>query len=272
MKIGFLGGGNMASALIGGIRQADPEARIEVVDPHPPALQALATKFGCVGHASLATLPSDCDMLVLAVKPQNLHEVCAALAGRLGQPTVVSVAAGIRARDIARWLGGWQRIVRTMPNTPALIGRGITALAALPQATDSDRNRAQALMQAVGTTVWVDDENQLDAVTATSGSGPAYVFYLIEAMTEAAQALGLPAATARQLVIETVAGAAELARQSDEDAATLRARVTSKGGTTAAAIAAFDDGELKALVGRALLAANNRSIELGDQLGQADQA
>ena len=269
MKILFLGGGNMANALIGGmLRQGFAAADIHVVDPGSEARERLAASYTVNCHADAKTAPDAPDVLILAVKPQQMREAVAPLAALLRDALVVSVAAGIRAHDLSRWLGGHRRIVRAMPNTPALIGMGVTGLAALPGTSEADRDTAGRVLGAVGPTVWVDDESMLDAVTAVSGSGPAYVFLFMEAVQEAALALGLDARQARELTLNTFAGAAQLALRSDDPPATLRERVTSKGGTTAAALAVMEAGGLRKLVGQALSAAQRRSVELGDEFGR----
>ncbi|WP_414443973.1 pyrroline-5-carboxylate reductase [Burkholderia sp. 22PA0106] len=271
MKIAFIGGGNMAAALIGGIvkRGTAAPADIYVIDPNDSTRQRLRDTSGVqTGEAIDATL-AGYDAIVLAVKPQVLSDVAKALAPHAGRALVISIAAGIRATDLSRWLGGNTRIVRTMPNTPALVGMGVTGLAALPGVDAAGRELASAVLGAVGDTVWFDDESKLDAVTAISGSGPAYVFYFIEALQEAARQLGMNDGQGRALAVATFTGAAQLAAQSGEPAAVLRERVTSKGGTTAAALAAFDAQQLKDAIVRGVLAADARAKELGDELGQA---
>lgn len=268
MKMLFIGGGNMATALIGGlIARGTAATDIAVADPSASQRESLLARFGVTALASAT--PDDVarsELIVLAIKPQQMPEAAKALA--VSGQLVISVAAGIRIGDLSRWLGGHDRIVRAMPNTPALIGRGVTGLAAPATLADSDRALAGQVLAAVGDTVWVDDESHIDAVTAISGSGPAYVFLFIEALEAAAQALGLSAEQARALAIGTVAGAAELATRSDVPPATLRERVTSKGGTTAAALAEFEAGGLRELVATATRAADRRSVELGDEFGR----
>jgi pyrroline-5-carboxylate reductase len=240
---------------------------IRVVEPAAERRAWLLRQFKLTVHAELDPAAADSDAVVLAVKPQQIREVCVALRPHLEDQVVVSIAAGIRARDLARWLGT-QRIVRAMPNTPALIGRGISGVTALDGAGPRERRIAETVLAAVGRTVWVADDAQIDAVTAVSGSGPAYVFYFIEALTAAAEQVGLGPLAARELAIETFAGAALLAAQSDEPAEALRAKVTSKGGTTAAAIASLEAAGVKARVGDAVNAAYRRAIELGDAIGR----
>ncbi|MCM5570011.1 pyrroline-5-carboxylate reductase [Burkholderiaceae bacterium FT117] len=270
MKMLFVGGGNMAAALIGGlIARGTAAADILVVDPSEAQRDSLGARFGVTGLAAIdAEAVASAGLIVLAVKPQQMREAAAALAPAIGGQLVVSVAAGIRAADLSRWLGGHRRIVRAMPNTPALIGLGVTGLAAPSELASGDRSLAERVLGAVGTTVWVDDESKLDAVTAISGSGPAYVFLFIEALEAAAERLGLSPTQARALAQGTVSGAAQLAAQSTEPPATLRERVTSKGGTTAAALAELEAADLRGLIAHATQAAQRRSVELGDEFGR----
>lgn len=269
MRITFIGAGNMASALIGGLLANGHQAgAIRAVDPAEEQRRRVAAEFGIACHADI-TQAGDCDVLVLAVKPQAMAAVARPLAGRLGDCLVISVAAGIRAADLSRWLGDHQRIVRCMPNTPALIGMGVTGLAAMPGLAEADRKAAQDILAAVGGFVWVEDEALLDAVTAVSGSGPAYVFFFMEQLERAGRALGLSAAQARELTLATFRGAAELAIRSDDTLSTLRERVTSKGGTTAAALAVLREGPVADGIGRGVAAACRRSAELGDEFGSA---
>lgn len=271
-NIVFIGGGNMATSIIGGlIADGRPAASITVADPSTDTLANLTARW-----AGLRTTTDNveaavgADVVVLAVKPQIMREVCRGLVEALtGKDTLVlSIAAGVRAGDIDRWLGGDRAIVRCMPNTPALVQSGASGLFATPHASDSQRNAAERIMRAVGLVLWVDAETQLDAVTAVSGSGPAYFFYVMEAMQAAGEKLGLAPDKARLLVLETAFGAAKLALESSDDAATLRARVTSKGGTTARAIDTLEAGGLKNLFEEALAAAAQRAAELGDELGK----
>jgi pyrroline-5-carboxylate reductase len=269
MRLTFIGGGNMAAALAGGLaaRGFDPAA-IKVVEILPEARDRLAQTLGVTAVGSTAAAAPFGDLVVLAVKPQQMREVCAALRPHLRGEPVLSIAAGVRTADLARWLGGEVHLLRCMPNTPALIGQGIAALYAGPGVTPEERRAAQTVLEAVGKAVWVDDEAQLDPVTAVSGSGPAYVFYFIEALQEAARTLGLPDDVGRALAIETFRGAAELAARSTESAATLRERVTSKGGTTEAALASMAQAGVKEAIVRAAQAASARGRELGDLLGK----
>ena len=269
MKILFLGGGNMASALIGGmVKQGIPAGDIDVIDPVAEARAKLAATFAVNCHASAETAPASPDVLVLAVKPQQMKDAVAPLAGKLGNALVISIAAGLGMDSLARWLGGHRNIVRCMPNTPALIGAGITGLCALPEVSDEGRATADRVLRAVGTTVWIADEEKIDGITAISGSGPAYVFLFIEALQQAAAELGFTPEQGRQLAIETVQGTAALAAQSDEPAAVLRERVTSKGGTTAAALASMAADGFPDVIRRAVVAAETRGRELGDELGR----
>jgi pyrroline-5-carboxylate reductase len=275
LKIAFIGGGNMASALIAGLAgKLTAGANIRVIDPNPAALEKLHTQFGVQSAASIAAGLAEADVIVLAVKPQSMREVAAQLLPQLtqclasgGQPLVLSIAAGIRAIDLSRWLGGYQAIVRCMPNTPALIGLGITGMVVGGAVSDAQKQAADAIMSAVGATVWLDDEALIDPVTAVSGSGPAYVFYFIEAMQQAALEMGLSNEQGTQLALATFVGAAQLAAQSTEPVALLRERVTSKGGTTHAALVCMEQSGIKESIVAALKAAAQRGKELGVQLG-----
>lgn len=269
MNIAFLGGGNMAHALIGGLlaKGAAPGS-ISVIERLEPAREKLARQFAVHASAAPDEATRGADTLLIAVKPQDLRAALVPLAEFARGKLVVSIAAGVRLADLSRWLGGHDRIVRSMPNTPALIGAGIAALYAPPGVDAADRKRAEAILQAVGEAVWVEDEALLDPVTAVSGSGPAYFFLLIEAMTAAGEKLGLPRDTATQLTLHTALGAARMATESDVEAAELRRRVTSPNGTTEAAIKTFQAGGFEALVQQALDAAARRSAELAEQLGQ----
>ena len=269
MKITFIGGGNMAVALIGGLRrQGFSAAGIQVVEPFEEARERLIAAFGvrCVAEVDAAAL--NCEVLVLAVKPQQLREAVAPFRGKLDGQLVVSIAAGLRMADISRWLGDYNKLVRTMPNTPALIGAGISGLFADPSVDLEGRTQAEKILNAVGSTVWIDNEEKMDAVTAVSGSGPAYVFYFLEAMEAAALNLGLDPYSARRLSIETFLGAARLAEQSGESISTLRERVTSKGGTTEAALRSFGANGIAGAIEHGIMAAEARGRELGDILGK----
>ncbi|KAF0836479.1 pyrroline-5-carboxylate reductase [Methylovorus glucosotrophus] len=267
-KISFIGGGNMARALIGGL-QSNGYAMdaISVIEPDADKRQQLHAEYGVHVTEQLPSV-SSADVIVLAVKPQQLRDLAIFLGSLLHGQLVISIAAGIRSQDLARWLGGYQAIVRVMPNTPAQIQAGISALYALPAVSAAQKDIADTIMQAAGKTVWLDAEQKMDAVTAISGSGPAYVFYFIEAMQQAALELGLSAEDARLLSLQTFAGATALAAQSSETPATLRAQVTSKGGTTERALLSMDTAGVKNAIIQAAHAAAARSAELGDQLGK----
>lgn len=267
MKITFLGGGNMANALIGGmLKQGFAPADIDVVEPGRDARDRLqAYAVNCLESAEM--LGSAGDLLVLAVKPQQMRNAVAPLVGKLGDAVVVSIAAGLGMAALSRWLGGHRRIVRSMPNTPALIGAGITGLCALPEVDAAGRAAAERVLRAVGSTVWIDDEARMDAVTAISGSGPAYVFLFIEALQQAAADLGFTPEQGRQLAIGTVQGAATLAAQASEPASVLRERVTSAGGTTEAALRTMAERGVKEGIIAGVMAAERRGRELGTILG-----
>ncbi|MDR2882115.1 MAG: pyrroline-5-carboxylate reductase [Azoarcus sp.] len=273
MKISFLGGGNMASALIGGMCERGFDAvDITVIEPDAAARERLQASYGVTVLAAPGADVFDSDVLVLAVKPQQMKAALAPFAGALRKTLVVSVAAGLRLIDIGCWLGDadapYSRLVRCMPNTPALVGAGITGMFAAPGVDAAGREIAGRILAAVGNIVWVDDEARLDVVTGISGSGPAYVFHFIEALEAAGFAQGFDVASARRLAIDTVLGAAKLAEASEDSPSTLREKVTSKGGTTAAALAHLAAaGWHDALIG-AVEAASTRSRELGEQLGQ----
>lgn len=265
LTIAFIGGGNMATALICGLAgKLTAAANLHVVEIYPPAREKLHL-LGVQTSASIHADVAQCDVVVLAVKPQQMREVAAQLQPFLTSQLLLSIAAGIRAADLSRWMGGYGAIVRTMPNTPALVGRGITGMAALAGVTSQQRETADAIMCAVGTTVWVDDESLIDPVTAISGSGPAYVFYFIEALEQAGMRLGLSAEQANALAIATFTGASQLAAEAHEPVAVLRERVTSKGGTTHAALTSLQESGVADAILRAVEAACNRSIALGEE-------
>lgn len=267
MHITFIGGGNMATAIIAGLVKAVP-CQISVVEPNADKRAQLASQFRLTALEQLPVYFGGNQVVVLAVKPQQLREVCADLAGRLDGALVLSIAAGIGVPALSRWLDGHERIVRVMPNTPAMIGKGVAGLYAPRGVDGQDRNAAERIMAAAGSTVWLDEESGIDDITAISGSGPAYVFYFIEGLIDAARQMGFDDATARELALGTFEGAVALARHSGEDIATLRANVTSKGGTTEQAIASFDASELKSAILRGARACRARSVELGVQLSQ----
>ncbi|XAH24280.1 pyrroline-5-carboxylate reductase [Xylophilus sp. GW821-FHT01B05] len=267
-SIAFIGGGNMASALIGGLlRQGLPAARIRVVEPFEATRAQLLAQHGVSAQATADASLSDCALVVWAVKPQVFREAAQAVAPFAAQALHLSVAAGIRSDSIAGWLGS-QRIVRAMPNTPALVGQGMTGLFARSAVTAADHALVDEVLAPTGQVLWLDAEAQLDAVTALSGSGPAYVFYFIEAMVQAGTGMGLSAAQAQQLAIATFGGATTLAAQSSEPPAVLRERVTSKGGTTYAALTALEAAGVKAAFVGAMEAARARAAELGDEFGK----
>ena len=269
MKITFIGGGNMAAALIGGMRkQGFSAAGIQVIDPNEESRERLTNTFGVRCAPAIDAAALNCEVMMLAVKPQHMREAISPCAGKLTTQLVISIAAGLRIADMARWLGDYNRIVRTMPNTPALIGAGITGLFADESVDLEGRNTAERILKAVGHTIWIEDESHMDVVTAVSGSGPAYVFYFIEAVESAALEMGFTPKQARQMTVDTFIGAARLAEQSEDPIATLRERVTSKGGTTAAALDAFNAGHAAAAIRSGVLAANARGRELGVILGQ----
>jgi pyrroline-5-carboxylate reductase len=269
MKITFIGGGNMASAIIGGlIRKRWPRRAIQVVEVAQPVRARLARVFKVKARAELDAAAARCDCIVLAVKPQQLREAARALQPLLERQLVITIAAGVRVRDLSRWLGGYPRIVRVMPNTPALALAGISGLYAGSTVNAAGRAAAQKILGAVGATLWVEREDDLDAVTAVSGSGPAYAYYFLEALERAARELGLPADAAHRLALETFSGAVKLAAQSGEPPGTLRGRVTSKGGTTERALASMEEDRVQDAIVRAVKAAAERSRELGDELGK----
>lgn len=270
MKIAFIGGGNMATAMVGGLLQQGYQAAdIGVVEVVAEARARLVEQFKVQAFATPTAELLAAPLIVFAVKPQQLADVARSVAASLQRQLVISIAAGIRATDLSRWLAGHQNIVRVMPNTPALVQAGIAGLFALPAVSVEDRARAEALMRSVGEVIWVDNEEAIDAVTAVSGSGPAYVFYFIEALEQAALELGLGTEAARKLSLYTFSGAAKLAQGSGDSAAVLRARVTSKGGTTERALLALDQSQVKQKFVEAVRQAAERSRELGDEFGKS---
>ena len=265
--IAFIGGGNMATAILGGLlRQGLPASQVEVVEPWAPAREKLAADHGVIAQPAPGEALRRAGLVVWAVKPQTFREAAQAAAPFTAGALHLSVAAGIRSDSIARWTGT-QRIVRSMPNTPALVGRGMTALFARPGVSQADRTQVEQVLAPTGATLWVDEERHLDAVTALSGSGPAYVFYFLEAMTQAGTEMGLPQDKALQLAIGTFAGASELARTAGEPPQVLRERVTSKGGTTYAALTSMREAGVAEAFVRAMHAAQKRAAELGDEFG-----
>jgi pyrroline-5-carboxylate reductase len=271
--ISFIGGGNMARALSSGLlRNNHPADRLCVADPNVEARELFAAQGICVLSDNMQAV-QQADIIVLAVKPQALADVAHDLGAYLRpEQLVISIAAGVRIDTLRRWLGGHSRIVRAMPNTPALVQAGATGLFAPSEVSAAERALAESLLRAVGICVWVESEALLDSVTALSGSGPAYAFLVMEAMQAAGEKLGLDAATARLLTLETILGAARLALESNEEPSVLRARVTSKGGTTERGIAALEEAGLMTAFENALQAARNRAEELATLLDAGDQA
>ena len=271
-RILFVGGGNMATSLVGGlVARGTPPQSIVVADPEPAQRLRLARDYGVATVADAAAALDDVQTVVLAVKPQHMSAVAHALAPAAAalRPLVISVAAGIRLRDLARWLGPGIPLVRSMPNRPALMGAGVTALYAGPDVAAEARGTAEAILGACGPTVWLTDEAQMDAVTAVSGSGPAYFFLLIECLEAAGVRLGLDPATARVLAIQTARGAGLMAAEAAETPAELRAQVTSKGGTTAAALEVLEARDVRGIFGAAVAAAARRSQQLAEEFGAA---
>ena len=268
-NIAFIGGGNMASAIIGGLlKRGMPASGIQVVEPFEAQRAILRDKFGVDVREGPSQHLTSATLVVWAVKPQTFKD--AALQTRFHTKTALhlSVAAGITSSSIARWLGT-EHVVRAMPNTPALVGKGMTALFARPAVSAAGKDMVDRVIKTTGDHVWLHDEGQLDAVTALSGSGPAYVFYFIEAMIEAGVAMGLTREQAHKLAVGTFVGASALAKASDEPIEILRSRVTSKGGTTYAAITSMEQDNVKTLFMRAMHVAKQRAKEMGDEFGAA---
>ncbi len=272
-RVAIIGGGQMARALVGGwLARGAPAENIAIADPAEAQRDWLARRFQQIAlHADNAKAAAQANVWVMAVKPQQLAEVAGALAILAAEqrPLVISIVAGIGAADLSRWLGGHASVVRAMPNRPALIGAGVTGLYAGSEVHDNDRATTELLLEAVGTAVWVGSESDIDLVTAVSGSGPAYFFLLIELLEAAAIAQGLPPEVARKLAVGTAAGAAALAKASGEEPSVLREQVTSKGGTTAAALEVFREAGLDMIVARAVAAAAERSREIAAEFGAA---
>ena len=268
MRIAFLGGGNMANALVGGLRaKGVPAADISVIELSPAARERIAAHGVRVSTAPDAAT-GGAEVLVLAVKPQDMRRALASIGGGARGKLVVSIAAGIRVETLSRWLGGHRRIVRCMPNTPALVAAGITGLYAPAEVSGEDRKRAERVLAAAGELVWVGEERLIDAVTAVSGNGPAYVFWLMEQLAAFAERSGIAAEDARRLALHTVLGAAKLAAGSAEPPSALRRNVTSKGGTTEAALGVFEAEQLAERLARALEAAVQRGAAMGDEMGK----
>lgn len=269
-KIGFIGGGNMATSLISGLIASGHSAQqIWVSDPDQDKLSSLATTMHINTTATNDILISEVDVVVLAIKPQIMAAVIKESSASFAESNslMVSIAAGINQKSLSKWLGADKAIVRCMPNTPALVQSGATALHANQNVSTEQRDLAENIMRAVGISVWVETESELDAVTAISGSGPAYFFLLMEAMEKSAQELGLTAHTAQILIEQTALGAARIALESKDSPGKLRRRVTSPGGTTEQAIKTFEQGDFTGLVKKAIQAANDRSIEMSKELG-----
>ncbi len=268
MKLAFIGGGNMATALIAGLKgQKFVMSNITVVELDAGKRQELVQQFGVNATVELADAAT-CEAIVLAIKPQQLPALAKNLAPRLNRQLVISIAAGIRLSDLSRWLGNYQTIIRAMPNTPAQIQAGVTGLYAMPNVSKAQIAMADQVLTAAGSTLWLNSEEKLDAITAISGSGPAYVFYLIEALQEAALALGLSEQEAKQLSIATFKGASLLADISTAPIATLRQQVTSKGGTTEQGLLSLENSKVKQAMMLAAQKACERAKTLGDELGR----
>jgi pyrroline-5-carboxylate reductase len=276
MATTFIGGGNMATALIGGMLARGAAAgEFRVVEPSPDARRRLSERFAGVRtfDACTAEAVAGTDLVVVAVKPQQMREAAKGLAAHLPRvpgPVVLSIAAGIRLADLGRWLNGYARLARAMPNTPALIGKGISGAFAAPSVDEAGRSLVSSVLAAAGEQIWLADEATLDVVTAVSGSGPAYVFYFLEALEAAATELGIEPAEARRLALSTFAGSVALAQSSPAEPATLRAQVTSKGGTTERAIATMEAAGVKASIVDGVKAAARRAAEMGDAFGVDD--
>lgn len=270
MKVSFIGGGNMATALIKGLIKANTCTEIQVVEPFEqqraklvalPDLQNIALRFECLGEISTAS--ANADVIVLAVKPQQMGQACEALRKYPLTGLIVSIAAGTRIDSIQAWLGGYKQVARAMPNTPATVGLGITGIVASATVTDQERTAATKVLQAAGEVLWVDSEAMIDAVTAVSGSGPGYVFYLMEAMQAGAIKQGFTPSQAKLLTEHTFAGSSQLALRSGTDFGTLREQVTSKGGTTFAGLESLRADAVDGAIVKAITAAKNRAVELG---------
>ncbi len=269
-SISFIGAGNMTSSLVGGmLSDGWPGNKITIADPNKNQREKITTRYAVHSTDNNIVASNKADIIVLAVKPQIMKEVCQNLASGFQhtQALVISIAAGIRETDINRWLGGDRAIVRCMPNTPALVGSGMSGLFANSAVSEQQQSLAENILRSVGVTLWLNEESMLDSVTALSGSGPAYIFLVIEALQEAGITLGFDESTARLLAIETTFGAAKMALESSSTAKLLRQQVTSPGGTTERALEVLQSGGLVELFESALQAAKQRSIELADKLG-----
>ena len=266
-SIAFIGGGQMASAIIGGLLASGTRAdELVVVEPLDTAREQLLTRFGVHAHPAPGAFLQDCAVVVWAVKPQTFRDAAALTQAYTRNALHLSVAAGIRSDTLAQWLHS-ERIVRAMPNTPALIGQGISGLFARSAVTPADKDHVNALMACTGTAIWLDDEAQIDAVTALSGSGPAYVFFFLEAMRDAGVGMGLSPEQAYQLAVSTFSGASALATASQDGPEVLRQRVTSKGGTTFAALGVMESSGMKPAFEAAMQAARARAAQMGDEFG-----
>jgi len=272
--IGFIGAGNMARSIAGGLLANDwPKDKIILSDPDPAQQQATKQALGTTVYASNDELVNHANILVLAVKPQILAQVSKDISGLIAKnkPLIISIAAGIRVSDLARWLGNDIAIVRAMPNTPALVGAGACGLFANNNANEQQREEAETIMRATGVTVWVQDEKMMDVITALSGSGPAYFLLVMEAMESAAISSGLDRDAARLLTMETALGAAKMALESGEEPGNLRNRVTSPGGTTEAALKVLEEGRIVTIFQEAIKAATARSGELAELFGKSNE-
>ena len=270
-KITFIGGGNMATSLIAGlINNGYAAADIHVAEPDQEKCDALHQQYGIATFTNNQQASAEASIIVLAVKPQVMQLVCKDIAQVVQdkQPLIISIAAGLLSKDISRWLGDNISMVRCMPNTPSLLNEGATGLYANDKVSAQQKQQADQILSTAGINVWVDTESLLDAVTAVSGSGPAYYFLFMEAMQSAAEKLGLNSQQAKQLTLQTALGAARMAIESEDDTSTLRAKVTSKGGTTEQAIKTFEASQLRDIVMQAMQAANDRAIELAEILGK----
>jgi pyrroline-5-carboxylate reductase len=268
--IAFIGGGNMASALIAGLIDAGMAgSQIRVLEIQPEARHALIERHGIIASADSDEVLTDANCVVFAVKPQQLASICRDIASKTSNCMIMSIAAGVRTADLSRWLSGHRNIVRAMPNTPALVRAGITGLYACEEVDAIDRTLAQQLLEAVGKVVWVEKERDLDAVTAISGSGPAYVFHFLEGLIAVGHQLGLSPQIARELAVQTLVGAAKLAAESEDSPTVLRTKVTSPGGTTQAALEVMAQAQWIETIGAAARAADHRAQELGDILSQS---
>lgn len=269
MKVAFVGGGNMASAIVGGlIAREFSRADLIVIDPDSNARTRVTAAFGVKAVEEAGSFLAEANVIVLAVKPQQMRAAARVIAPLAAEALVVTIAAGIRLADLSRWLSGHERLVRAMPNMPALVHAGVTGLFARPAVSEGDRRSAETLLSAVGATIWFEQESDLDAVTAVSGSGPAYVFYALEALETAARELGIKEGAARSLALWTFVGAAKLAIERSDGPAALRAQVTSKGGTTERALEVLEQGHVKETFVEAVKAACERSRELGAAFGK----